>query len=314
MKWLLITVIHGNPGDILIRRGVERLILSVDKQATFDLLAKNQTSTWTPRPFDRAVVCGMPMFWHEEFTKTEDMDWWHLLMNGWVSRDRRRIMALGVGSCCSTPGRAALADRYIGDAEKAMWKVVLRDRYIPNYNAEVVCCPAIITPSGHVSGKQGKPLVNLMPDGGHWTEFNPREAAVWREKYPELIRRFSAAGWTFVAHEQRVLDAAITAGWSGEHILADTAERMAETYARCSAYFGNRVHGAIATLANASPAVCVGYDSRRYAVAQAGGVCMLPSEVNVEADVIPAKRSRSLVSRVVDLRRRLQEIVTEFAQ
>lgn len=312
MKWLLITTLGKNPGDGLIRIGCERLVREVDADAVFDYLDKEDESTQVARPFDRAVVCGMPMFWHEDFTKSSDMPWWPLLTRGWPAQDRRRIMALGVGSCCSTLGRAYKASFFLEDAQRSMWSVVLRDNYIPESWSEVICCPGLFAID---AGAKSDHLVNLMPDGGHWPAFNQAEAATWASMYRELVSIFSGAGWKLVAHSSEVLDAAISAGWSGDYVLADTAEAMVAAYANAAVYFGNRVHGAIASLASGGQAVCVGYDSRIRAASRAGAITMRPSNLDLAQVAAPAGPGSTLstVERQ-EFRVRMLEIIKQFAQ
>lgn len=316
MNWLLISILKGNPGDLLIRRGVERLIRKVDPDAVFDVLAKNDPSTWTPRPFDRAVICGMPLFWDEDFTSSDTMEWWPLITGGWPSADPRRFIALGVGSCCSSPAPALAARSHLDAVAKHAWRVVTRDDFIHSPHAEHICCPAIFAVKD--TGGTEK-LVNLMPSGGHWESFNPRESRCWRDMRPHLANIFAASGWKYVAHSKANLDHALREGWSGESVLADTTEKLASVYGECGRYFGNRVHGGIAAAGAHASVWCVGYDSRRFAVESVGGVSCLPSDlrqINAEdyAYVRWSPRHPSIgFNREAALNRYVQ-VLKEFAQ
>ena len=92
MKWLLITTTENrNTGDELIRIGVQNLIKEVDKNPQFILLDKEK---WTPEEieFDRCILCGMPMFWNNEVSTSQTIGWWESLMNGYVSKIKKRFL------------------------------------------------------------------------------------------------------------------------------------------------------------------------------------------------------------------------------
>lgn len=278
MNWLLITAIRCNPGDDLIRMGIERLVRAADPSAEFDYVCKVDKSTWTPRPFDRAILCGMPLFWDEESTWSDSMDWWPLF-TGWPALEKRNIMALGVGSCCSTQATGRNAKRFVAMLQERMWRIVMRDTFIRVPFVEYICCPGVFALDDK-GGTFRKRLVNLMPNGGGWDEFNMPEASVWRRRYDETLKLFLEEGWTLVAHDKSRMDHALQNGWTGPRILADNIETMVETYTDCGWYFGNRVHGAVAAISAGAHAWQVGYDSRRFVVDAVGGMSCLPSEVN----------------------------------
>lgn len=278
MKWLLITGIRCNPGDELIRMGIERLVRAADPAAEFDYVCKVDKSTWTPRPFDRAILCGMPLFWDEESTWSDSMDWWPLI-TGWPAVDKRNIMALGVGSCCSTQATGRNAKRFVAMLQERMWRIVMRDTFIRVPGVEYICCPGVFALDSRLQGRSR--LVNLMPNGGGWDEFNMAEASVWRRRYDETLKLFLEAGWTLVAHDKSRMDHALQSGWTGPRVLADNIKTLVETYADCGWYFGNRVHGAVAAISAGGSAWNVGYDSRRFTVDAVGGMSCLPSEMNL---------------------------------
>lgn len=90
MKWLLATTGTRTP-------------YTLDPTAEFDLLDKEDPGAWEPRPFDKAVVCGMPLFWslptwtYPGSQNCQEAWWWPRLIRGWPSVCREHFVVRGVG-------------------------------------------------------------------------------------------------------------------------------------------------------------------------------------------------------------------------
>ena len=77
MKWLLVTTIGTNPGDEMIRLGVQNLISKIDSNAQYELLNKeSKQDRQANHEFDKAVWCGMPVFWSIVGNHCSDIVWW----------------------------------------------------------------------------------------------------------------------------------------------------------------------------------------------------------------------------------------------
>src|SRR5688572_12099548 len=137
MKWLLVTTNpapflpdtdhpHGagwNVGDVFARLGTELLIHEVDPRAEIEFVNMDSASSIkTEREFDRAVFAGRPMFWDG----CESHPLWTELLDGWLCRDPRKVMALGVGDCFALTPAFAWPLRLLEHAAARLWRVVVR--------------------------------------------------------------------------------------------------------------------------------------------------------------------------------------------
>lgn len=279
MKWLLVTA-TANPGDSFVRMGTERLIQAADPSAIFCRWDK-ESGQLPPRECDRAVVCGMPLFWsHPDGDACWRMTWWEQLQR--IAR-RIPLLALGVGGVAGVDGALGDAKRLHAEARAfgALARVYPRDpsiNRICGMDWETVPCPSVfaLDPASRPKLK----LCNLMPGGGHWPKYGPREAAAFgnlvRPLAGELIRR----GFTFIAHHQSEQAFAHSMDFPGIVRERDPAALL-EHYSRCTCYVGNRVHGALPAIGAGGRALCIGYDSRIETVRHVGGEAWLPSATTV---------------------------------
>ena len=100
MKYLLITTTENrNTGDELIRIGVQNLIREIDRNPEFILIDKEKDD-WVSNPieFDKAILCGMPLFWNNEVSTSQTIGWWQPIMRGWISERKKDFLILGVGN------------------------------------------------------------------------------------------------------------------------------------------------------------------------------------------------------------------------
>jgi hypothetical protein len=109
MKILLITTGgNKNPGDQFIRLGVESLIRSVCPPGALPhelvRIDKESDEIGIEQPFDRAILCGMPLWWNNEVSVSQEIGWWGPIMDGWVSVEKRKFLVLGAGPVVGRSG------------------------------------------------------------------------------------------------------------------------------------------------------------------------------------------------------------------
>src|SRR5262245_25588384 len=148
MKWLLVTTNraphiagtnhpHGagwNVGDQFARLGVEELVYEVDRNAEVELVnMDSEISIVAERAFDRAIFAGRPMFWD----RCETHPLWTHLLRGWLCREPRKVLALGVGDCYPLD-RSARFGVKSHPADRHCWRVIGRS----NAFDSMIPCPS----------------------------------------------------------------------------------------------------------------------------------------------------------------------------
>jgi len=335
MKWLLVTTNptpfaadsahpHGagwNVGDQFARVGTEQLVREVDPQAEIELLNMDVAASFIPeRPFDRAIFAGRPMFWH----KAEEHPLWVHLLDGWLCRDPRKVMALGVGECFPLAAETLELERQIHRVSQRLWRLVLRSRrHTPFFEAlpagvDVTVCPGAWAIT-HRDDEPHEKLCNFMSGGAHYPAFDPDEAAQWRSIAGFTAAVLRAEGFRFVAHTLQEADLAEALGWPAYEVrISSNVEGYLRIYSRARNYIGNRMHGAILLAGRHSVASAIGFDSRLLAVEHAGAYVTKPSGINPTALLALARLEPGLaeeqrVRRIRAERSRMLELLREFA-
>lgn len=289
MKWALVTTVGRNPGDDFIRVGVKKLIEAVDDNPSYVLIDKEKPKQWkNPVKFDKAVWCGMPLFWSIPPSSSYNI-LWSPLINGWISERKNDFMIMGAGSFCTWgKDKKVYRGKKLKEWSKKVYDrsylITVRDpvaNEITGLDMPVMTCPAVFATMGLTDKKRN--LVNLMPAGGHYKIFHRKEADIWSNKLATVAEVLK--DWTFISHNPRETAFADRYGFR-DVIEFKNAERgvidLLRVYSGCNRYFGNRVHGGIVSRGVNADVRSVGYDSRQEAVKLAGGNCYLPSEVNID--------------------------------
>lgn len=280
MKWLLITTLGTNPGDEFVRIGVQNLIREVDNDAQFDLLNKENPDHYNHREFDRAVICGMPLFWSTE-QDNYDIWWWDKIFESWIAEDRRKLIALGVGHVLldDIPNFAKYAFSINYVMQKA-WALTAREPILDHPKIVDSICPSAF--AVRERSRQLR-LCNLMVNGGHFAHAAPVERASWAEKQEEVVMALHDQDYIFVAHTDDEHRLAHDLGWDDADIRRyETPEEYLELYSQCYKYFGHRLHGAAVVAAAGGEAWGVAYDSRVKMVQRLGGHGCRPSEFSMD--------------------------------
>lgn len=297
MNWLLITAIHDNPGDAFVRVGVQRIIRHIDPAATFRLLCKQTSAMGEPQPFDRAVWCGMPVFWdagHDN--RCWRIGWWGGLVGqhdaAWIAAEPRRFLVAGAGSFTRWPGASGVHDpdglrAAAADVLDHCHRLYARDPVVAEITGQAIDhhpCPAVFAVADQTPLMPGVSVCNLMPDGGHYAEYGPEQARAWRQKLIPAARILREAGFVFAAHTEGEHGLARELGWRRDRIVTDSRDpaHLLSLYAGCARYFGNRIHGAIAARGAGADAWSVGYDSRQTAVEMCGGRATAPADLDLD--------------------------------
>lgn len=306
MRWLLVTALHDNPGDAFARVGVETLIHAVDPECNFLYIDKETQAMNEEIEFDRAVLCGMPLFWCHENHRCWHMGWWNSILNQFLGRDKRKLLIAGAGSFapCREPFTSdkELLNQYAKKFVAKTWKTYARDqivREITGLELEVFPCPSVFAVDRTIP--KFRKLCNFMPDGAHYRHYGPEEATIWNKiRYP-LLAKFRTEDWCFVAHNDREFKFARDNGFARNRILTDSKDPryLLRIYSECDKYFGNRVHGAIVAAAAGADSVLCGYDSRLWAASIVGVKTLVPSVINnskldpwIKGDAKPAEFNR----------------------
>jgi hypothetical protein len=273
MKYLLITTINKNPGDAFIRIGVENVLLGIDSDAKFELLDKEDESTWGERSFDLAIWCGMPMWWDDNENHTANARWWSLITDSWITRDRKRCIAIGLGNCIGVKITSPL--RYAEAIETIVRRfsfVSVRSPVIYHPDLHERVCPALFAIPRSKPADRFLRLVNMLPFGGHYPNMMPRASAAWQGYKQNISLAMQVNGFRFIAHSINDRDEAKRLGWMPDEILGpyNNPRDLLANYAVCSRYFGNRIHGAIVAASAGADVLCVGTDSRIMSAQSAG--------------------------------------------
>jgi hypothetical protein len=272
MKILLITTGQNkNPGDQFIRLGVEQVIRAVwpAGQLPPELIRvdKESDDIGAEREFDRAILCGMPLWWNNRVSKSQDIGWWGPLVRGWISAERRKFLVLGAGPVVGSEGildSVEFRDAVEETCERA-WAVTTR-QFLPHLlpmdcpMPQESICPAAFAVQ-HADHRWRR-LVNLMPDGAHDSHFDEAAAAEWRRRLPDIAASLQGS-FDFVAHRPDEVALAQVLGWTSDRIhYCQTPEALLRLYAETKTFFGNRLHGAMAAAVSGAVSCAVGYDSR----------------------------------------------------
>ncbi len=289
MKWLLVTTIGTNPGDEMIRLGVQNLISKIDSNAQYELLNKeSKQDRQANHEFDKAVWCGMPVFWSIVGNHCSDIVWWPMFKV--LGKNPRVFMVVGAGSFFPwekkiTPWRSGDLKNAAIKLNEVCWKLYARDKIVPQVTGidfEVCVCPAAfaVDPTKEKTLK----VCNFMPDGAHYRKFGERESARWRDILPKISEICRNNGFVVSAHSADEYALAKKLGWPDERIykyVSGKPELVADVYSRATCYVGNRVHGAICAAAAGAEVISIGYDTRQEAVKLSGATCLRPSEVDL---------------------------------
>lgn len=269
MKWLLITTRHTNPGDEFARMGVQRAISVADPNANFILLNKESPEIHQPVEFDRAVICGMPLFWSLPWKESWDcrnIEWWAPIIRGWISKEPGKLAAIGVGDVMTphwTPERPDELQEAVDEVVSRTAFVTLR-AIIPELtrSPEVSCCPSAFEFFRNPPTPNGPRLCNFMVNGGHFHHPHA-DFLAWKEAERPLAQHLRERGFIFVAHNVAEFELAQSLGWSKSSVFYPaTADDVASIYKVASVYIGNRVHGGAVCAARKVPSLVVTYDSR----------------------------------------------------
>lgn len=315
MKWLLITSVD-NPGDRMICAGVKKVIRSVDKNASFDEIDKEDDSTWlVPRDYDKAVLCGMPLFWSNREGDSQDIGWWNLVTYSWATDRKKDFLVMGVGQCVGPEG-VRNVDRFtdaIDQIVERAWRVTVRS---PLDHPDVIpsVCPAAF--NFCLSRPGTKRFCNIMRDGGGLRHINERESDIWRAKTREIARYLIDRDFDLVAHSRHefTLGHYILDWPAGRMWFPRTTEEYLQLYSQGGYYVGNRVHGAIVMAGSGAHVLNIGLDSRGQSVQTLDGASMLPSQVNEAAiDIVLAQAGDSRGHDIaVEEFSKMQQLVKEF--
>ena len=290
MKWLLITTINKNPGDEFIRVGIQKLITEIDIDARFILVDKESTDMDISIDFDKSVWCGMPLFWSLNNNKNHKIKWWKYLVGGWPSINKNNFCVLGGGSFQDWESIERNADinglvKSAEDLCRHSHFVTVRDPIVNllcKTNFEIIVCPAIFSTHGIKKNDSIKGC-NLMPNGGHYSNFNPKQALIWQEKVKDISEILLKNNFKFFSHNKEENEFALNMGWKTVNIINynQNVNDFLYSYRNVDQFFGNRVHGCIVSRANNANVISCGYDSRQEAVKLTKAKALLPSELNL---------------------------------
>lgn len=282
MDWILITTksrststLQSNVGDEFAYLGVRKLILTLDKFASIVPLDKEASKEWD-RLADRAIICGMPLFWSFDNQTQNDIWWFPKLMQ---LAGRMSTLALGVGTVLLEDAPLRDFRRGMRIAAKTLCGIFTRDG---DYGFDPVICPSAFAMMDRASQKGTRKLCNFMPLGGHLGLHTPH-GQVWDGVAPEFAAVLIQYGFEFVAHTQDELLLALKLGWmTGQIHCFHSAEEYLDLYATAEMYVGNRVHGAAVVAAIGRPALAVTHDSRIEMVERIGGCGMQAKNLTVD--------------------------------
>jgi hypothetical protein len=333
VKWLLVTTNPApympgtehpngdgwNVGDCFARLGTEALVYEVDHDAEISLVNMDDPKTFqNAQPFDRAIFAGRPMFW--EGCETHPL--WNDLIKGWLCKEPRRVMALGVGTCYrSTRGDKMNVGNYYERTREAlakMWRVVMRHPSPFPQVISSVCPAAWLLSKVRIEPKKRLRLANFMPGGGHYAKQCEFEATMWEAMETRIAGTLIGDKFAAVAHTKREEEHARKLGFTDVHRFDDVFEYLG-LYEQAELYFGNRMHGAVVLAgAQEAAAFAVGYDSRIGMVTHAGLRGCAPSELRLDellwfTGYKPNWREVHRNVKIEAERRRMVELLTEFA-
>jgi hypothetical protein len=284
MKILLVsTGKNHNPGDQFIRLGIQKLVTSVCSEAVFERVDKETPEdTNRERPYDKVILCGMPLWWDNPVSFSASIHWWNPLIRGWLSERKKDFLILGAGSVVGRPPFNAV--RFAAAVEECVERahaVVVRNPVMDHPKLISSICPAVFTaydPSVLPVEKTLR-VCNLMPSGAHDAHLDEEEAALWRERVlPGLAKRLRELGFVFCAHDQVEYDMARSMGWESP-LFFETPEEYVRLYQKTQSYIGNRLHAGVVVAAAGGCGAVVGYDSRIEMVRPLSPLVFKPSQL-----------------------------------
>ena len=304
MKILLVTTgKNNNPGDQFIRLGVQSLVSSVCPEAVFERINKEDHEDITrERPFDKIILCGMPLWWDNSVSFSADIHWWEPLMRGWLSERKKDFLILGAGSVVGQhPFNAARFGAAVDECVERAFAVVTRNHVMDHPGLINSICPAAFSTFDlNVPADRQLKVCNLMPSGAHDAHLNEAEAATWRQKVlPELATALLSKGFLFCAHDQVEYYMARSLGWADPRLF-DTPEEYIAFYRRAKLYVGNRLHAGVVVAASGGAASVVGYDSRIEMVRPFTRSIFKPSEISSEIGIDDLVSGLNVVGRQAD--------------
>jgi hypothetical protein len=333
MKWLLITTatrtpdrLDSNVGDEFARIGIQRVIREVDPQATFDCLDKEDPEQWEPRPFDKAVVCGMPLFSSlpsKVFPGIQNIQhvwWWPRIMRGWPSAIRENFLVWGVGHVFVD--RIVSLLEYAAAIEEVLnrsWRLIVREPVLDHPKIVDSICPCAFLMMESKPSQREIPYCNLMPEGGHFGYLTP-DGEDWKGRVQKIADVLKGRGFHFIAHTKTEAEFAVALGWPANRVvLPKTAAGYVDIYQKATCFFGNRLHGAALCAAAGIPTWGVSHDSRLGMVERLGGRATrchvaTPDSVTAWLDCLPANRPVPTPFTVAGEYEKMKKIVRTFSQ
>jgi hypothetical protein len=291
MLWLLITTIGRNPGDEMIRIGVQNLIRDIDPNPEYLLLDKDVgTPQKTILSFDKCIWCGMPLFWSDGENRNDIGVWWKDLLFGWPSERKNDFLILGAGSYFPLgvkPNKIVYKKQLIQSAKDVLdrsFYVTARDHVVAEMTDVPIpafVCPAVFSVMDFRQSNNLK-IANLMVHGSRYPAFGPAESMIWKMKRLKIAKILFDNDFLFLAHDLDEYEFARQCGFKKIIPHNGNPYGLLEYYGRCGKFFGNRIHGAIAARGNNADTWCVNYDSRLDAVELSGARAITPSQLNLE--------------------------------
>jgi len=291
MLWLLITTMGKNPGDEMIRIGIQNLIRDIDPQPEYLLLDKESgTMRKTILRFDKCIWCGMPLFWSDGENRNDTIVWWKELLFGWPSERKNDFLVLGAGSYFPLgvrPDEIVYKKQLIQSAKDVSdrsFYVTARDHVVSEMTSVPIpdfVCPAVFSVMDFRQSNDLK-ITNLMSHGSHYPSFGPAEALIWKIKRFKIAKILLKNDFIFLAHDLEEYQFARQCGFKKIIPYNGNPYGLIEFYGKCGKFFGNRIHGAIAARGNNADTWCVNYDSRLEAVRLSDAKVTTPSQLNLD--------------------------------
>jgi hypothetical protein len=291
MLWLLITTMGRNPGDEMIRIGIQNLIRGADHQPEYLLLDKDVgTMRKTILSFDKCIWCGMPLFWSDGENRNDTNILWKSFLFGWPSERKNDFLVLGAGGYfpLGVKRDEILYKKELNQSAKDIldrsFYVTARDSVVAEMTGEPIpafVCPAVFSIMDFRQSNDLK-ITNLMPYGSHYPSFGPAEALIWKIKKFKIAKILLDNNFLFLAHDLEEYEFARQCGFKKIIPYNGNPCGLLEYYGKCGKFFGNRIHGAIAARGNNADTWCVNYDSRLAAVRLSDAKVTTPSQLNLD--------------------------------
>jgi hypothetical protein len=287
------TTLKTNPGDDIIRDGIQYLIGRVVPDAEWVLGQKHTNKSWTLEQVrqqisavlacDVLVQAGSPVFWDNMVFRAGG-EWVDLF---WGKVKPRSVLALASGACypLNWNVRSIRADdrKFIRRMLNSSAVFTVRDHFaerilktfFPKESVHILPCTSLWSRDLH--GFAHKPeyaVINCMSRGGHYGTPSMSWNKKAREFYDLAVKRYGRC--VAVCHSQEEAHLARGMGLPLPDILFFGYDHKAlvEAYSRGIVGLANRVHGACTLNSFGIPNLCVGDDTRTYTVETAGGKIM----------------------------------------